>query len=173
MGWTYLTRNSGMTDREFFQREWSSDTVILDCATVNNTFYAATENRRIPGKVTAAVILVRRCRGVYNFGYKDMDENMGPCESKCPERILNLLTETESAFAIEWRARCRNYANSRAKLRQLKPGDVVTLASPMTFGGGMPSSRLTKVVMPRRKNVYMTEHGQYVRFTNLPDYSFS
>ena len=173
MGWYYMGRERGRTDKEFFQGEWSKDIVIHECATVGNTFYAAVENRRLPGKVFAAVVLVRRCRGPYNFGYKDMDESMGPSESRCPARVLARLTPTDNPIAIEWRARCRQYIESRNKVRALKVGDKVTLANSMTFGGGQPSRELTKVKLPGRRDVYRTEHGQYVRFTNLAYYSFS
>jgi hypothetical protein len=45
-----------------------------------------------------------------------MDETMGPVESRCPERILDLLTPTDSEYANEWRARCRAFhAASKAR----------------------------------------------------------
>ena len=54
--------------------------------------------RRDKRTVFAAVCLVRynpRDREGYIFGYKDMDETVGPNESDCPEAILDLLTQTE------------------------------------------------------------------------------
>jgi hypothetical protein len=38
---------------------------------------------------------------------------MGPCESDCPEDILDLLTPTDRPYAIAWRARCRANAAAR------------------------------------------------------------
>ena len=32
---------------------------------------------------------------------------MGPCESECPASILDTLTDTDSEYAVNWRARCR------------------------------------------------------------------
>lgn len=40
--------------------------------------------------------------------YKAETENMGPCEAKCPQRLLMLLEHTANERAIEWRDRCWN-----------------------------------------------------------------
>lgn len=42
----------------------------------------------------------------WNFGYKDMDETVGPCECDCPKSILDLLTPTDNEIANMWRERC-------------------------------------------------------------------
>ena len=44
----------------------------------------------------------------FNFGYKDMEETMGPSYYDCPVSILDLLTPTDNEAAIEWRDKCRN-----------------------------------------------------------------
>lgn len=41
-----------------------------------------------------------------NFGYKIIDETCGPCYYDCPKSILDVLTETDSKYAIEWRKKC-------------------------------------------------------------------
>ena len=43
----------------------------------------------------------------FNFSYKDMSEDMLPYYFDCPIGILNLLSETNSENALEWRRRCR------------------------------------------------------------------
>lgn len=120
MGWTYTYKPKGEPVLDFFIRQgvlrWGDDKPweckVLDSALVRmRTFYAAVEQvHRETGerRVWAAVIL---CNHVpkdlnYNFGYKDMDESVGPCEAECPERILKLLTETEYEYAKDWRQRC-------------------------------------------------------------------
>src|SRR3546814_19605923 len=75
------------------------------------------------GEIFAIVCLVRwnpRAKDGYIFGYKDMDETMGPCEADCPARILDLLTPTDKEYAREWRARC--CANLARRARQLEIG---------------------------------------------------
>ena len=91
------------------------------------TYYAAIKIVR-PDRdreVTALVCLVRynpRDRGGYVFGYKDMDETMGPCEAECPPAILDLLTPTKNAYALAWRERCRTAAARRTAKPRLRNG---------------------------------------------------
>jgi hypothetical protein len=96
MGWTFTHRDNGMTTREFFERELAGGCKILASGMAGSTFYAAVQNPEDatfePGKVWALVILTQRARGYYNFGYKDMDETMGPNEAQCPQRVLDLLS---------------------------------------------------------------------------------
>lgn len=42
-----------------------------------------------------------------NWGYKDVDETMGPNEISFPYTWLDLLTPTDSKYANEWRARVK------------------------------------------------------------------
>lgn len=141
MGWTSMRREKGQTDREFWTHElnWGEPSdrrrEILDCATIANTFYAAVKEHGGPndGKVWALVVRFARVpRSYYNYTYKEMDETVGPFESACPDRILDLLTETDSKYALEWRARCREF-NARPKPRK---GDKVMFAHPMRFTDG-------------------------------------
>lgn len=52
-----------------------------------------------------AVILTERDGS--QWGYKDMDETMGPVESRAPVQILEMLSPTTNHHALEWRERCR------------------------------------------------------------------
>lgn len=54
--------------------------------------------------VFAAVILTQISGG---WGYKDLDETVGPVESRAPAAILDLLSPTTDNWALEWRQRCR------------------------------------------------------------------
>lgn len=56
--------------------------------------------------VVAHVVLTGKEDDYYNFGYKAISEDCGPCECDCPKSILNLLTPTDSKWANEWRERC-------------------------------------------------------------------
>jgi hypothetical protein len=86
----------------------------------------------------------------YNFGYKDMDESMGPYRCEAPLSIIAKCSPLRDTIgpqpeysslrsATEYRARCRAVAASKAKKRSLKPGDVVTLPEPLTFAGSKQS----------------------------------
>lgn len=140
MGWMWMHKPCGMTASEFLIHHsgalrWTDspyDYKVLDSAVVKlKTFYAAVEQvERATGerRVWAAVFLLGFApKAEYNFGYKDMDETCGPCEAECPERILDLLTETEYQYAIDWRARCRAKIAARRARPKLKPGMTIEL----------------------------------------------
>jgi hypothetical protein len=61
---------------------------------------------------------------------------MGPVESECPERILNLLTETDSEYAQNWRARCRARLAERAGKPKVTVGSTIKFAQPLSFTDG-------------------------------------
>lgn len=95
---------------------------VLKSSMVGSTYYAAVETKKVSGerKVWAAIFLT--CGQTKHdgtiWGYKDMDETMGPCESKCPASILALLTPTDSQWANEWRERCRQNMAAAAERRK-------------------------------------------------------
>lgn len=121
-------------DRSFDQRVLRSALVAM-CE-----YYAAVERRFPDGRrsVWAAVFLVRIQSGPFgtSWGYKDMEESMGPYVHRCPLAILDLLTEPLNEHAADWRRHCRTYHGKRARITSLKPGMRIKLASPMRFTDG-------------------------------------
>ena len=98
---------------------------VLKSSMVGSVYYAAVTTEK-PGKETevwAAVFLTcgRTKHDGTIWGYKDMDETVGPCESKCPASILALLTPTDSQWANEWRERCRKNIAAAAERRKNGP----------------------------------------------------
>lgn len=138
MGWTTTYKPKGEPALDFFNRAgvftWSGDSPhthkVLDSALVKfNTFYAAVEQtHKETGErhVWAVVILIRRYpKDIYNFGWKDMSESEGPFASECPERILKLLTPTDSNGANDWRKRCWANIELRKTRKNLPHGTVL------------------------------------------------
>lgn len=80
----------------------------------------------------AAVFLTSREGG--EWGYKNMDETMGPNEAQAPVRLIDLLSPTTSQWAKDWRQKCRD--NAALASRTLKPGDVIRLEQPLRFTDG-------------------------------------
>lgn len=98
---------------------------VLKSAMVGSVYYAAVAIDE-PGKETKVCAAVYLTCGRTNhdgtiWGYKDMDETKGPCESKCPASILALLTPTDSQWANEWRERCRKNIAEAAERRKNGP----------------------------------------------------
>lgn len=63
------------------------------------------------------------------WGYKDVDESMGPCATSCPESYLTFCTAPENQWAYEWRQRI--YAKHAA--RRARPKIVVGMK--LQYGG--------------------------------------
>lgn len=125
MGWLYMQSfddHSGprqYLDAQFtYSRNGVLSRVLRSSLRGGKVYYAAVEMIRpdSPREVFALVCLVdhnpRDSEG-YVFGYKDMDEGMGPVESDCPADILDMLTPTSRPYAIAWRERCRVNADRR------------------------------------------------------------
>jgi hypothetical protein len=165
MGWLYMTSLKGhggprqYLDAQFtYERSDRTSKVLRSALVGMRVYYAAVEQVLLPtGKreVLAAVCLVRynrRDREGYIFGYKDMEESMGPVESACPESILDLLTPTDAQYARQWRARCRDSATAR-RVKAAKPspraGQIIVFDEPLAFADGKSFERLEVIPNPR------------------------
>ena len=166
MGWLFMSRYAmgghetpkAYLDAQFtYERDLpeggTSGLRILDSAIVGlTTYYAAAQVTRdgVGHEVFAIVCLVRwnaRSKDGEHFGYKDMEESMGPCEDDCPERILRLLTSSDNESALQWRRRC--LVNLRLRARKLTEGMRIRLAVPLHFTNGHEGTDFT-VVKHRR-----------------------
>ena len=139
--------------------------VLRSACVGNRVYYAAAQPYALRDgaenakPAVAIVCLVRwnpRAASGEHFGYKDMDETMGPYEADCPESVLALLGSTSSESAIDWRRRCLN--NLALRKRQIADGMVIRLASPMTFTNGYVGDEFT-MEMRGRKLVFVSPAG--------------
>ena len=167
-------------DAQFtFTRLELTSKVLRSALVGMRVYYAAVEhvrhetNERI---VFAAVCLVRynpRDREGYIFGYKDMDETVGPNESDCPEAILDLLTPTKYPYALAWRTRCRQNAAARRALSSKpspRPGQTIVFDQPLSFSDGRSLDRFEVVANPRSHRTMLfraTNSGGLYRITNV------
>jgi hypothetical protein len=93
-------------------------------------------------------------------GYKDMDETMGPYESECPERILQLLTPTTHEHSLAWRQRCWDNIAQRKSFRIAK--GLVFETQPISFVDGIVRSRF-KVFSLKPLRLLCQETGMMCR----------
>ena len=187
MGWLYMQSLGGFSgprqyldDQFTYAREAGQATVLRSSLVKMRTYYAAVELLR-PDREREVVVLVclvrynPRDREGYIFGYKDMDETMGPCEGECPTAILDLLTPTENKYALAWRERCRAAAARRTAKPRLRNGWTLVFDEPVTFTDGASHARLEVVIDPRRpRAVRLRPPGGYglYRIGNLDARSF-
>ena len=134
MGWTssykepgekltaYFIRNGVLSWTTTDKQPWRCE--VLDGGLVSlHEYYAAVQRtHKDTGErsVFAVVILVRHCpkdSHRHNFWWKGMDEGAGPYATRCPRRILNLLTPTDNENALAWREACW----TRIRERELRP----------------------------------------------------
>ena len=128
MGWTgqrAIFYKNGKIDRkaecDYILNSENETTLweVVKSSMRGSTYYAAvkvTDKETGKFEIFAAVFLTSiNNRDYFNFNYKDMDETCGPCERDCPLSILDLLTETESKWANEWRRDCRENHEKRKK----------------------------------------------------------
>lgn len=134
---SYLTQEPHEADGRWFPKM-----EVLKSAMVGSTYYAAVKTTYKDGssKVWAAIFQTKtQCGQYFNFGYKDMDETVGPSECQCPKGILKLLTETDSQWAEEWRVRCWRYnkwKHERKALENLPVGSRIKFINQYDLNNG-------------------------------------
>lgn len=113
MGWTGTHKPYRMKFRDFLRTELFRDEdkeEMLECSIVRrNTAYMAVRIKKT-GEVYGLVVQILFCPNpdvYYNIHYKEVDETMGPYQTACPKKILDLLTPTDNKYAKEWRKACR------------------------------------------------------------------
>lgn len=97
--------------------------------------------------------------GVHGWGYKDMDESVGPYHYDCPLRFLDMVRDSEPVgYAADWRKSVREWHRKRAERPEWVAGQVVA------YGGH--EYRLTAPAGPRRGwNVIRVSDGAAFRMT--------
>lgn len=144
MGWMYTNKLKGLPIKKFFEerfnydhgKEGSGKILICRTHTYARESYMAYQvvDRHGNSKVIALVCLLGfRPHDHYNFGYKDMDENMGPCSYNCPKDILDLLSPTDNDTAKAWRHECLKRVERR---NPVKTGAIIRFKKPIDFKNG-------------------------------------
>ena len=188
MGWlfytdrrvkTYADEKAEITRLCTFETDARKTELVKACK-LGSTWYAAAKVRSLDGSsiedrtyVTdsdgsitfGAVFLTRYDDGCW--GYKDMEESAGPCESRAPLSLLNLLSELKDpdSYAHAWRQRCRDWA----AIPDYAEGDKIKLAFPVTLSDGSTCQFVTATHYRRghqkRRCYRIEETGSLVRLS--------
>jgi hypothetical protein len=186
MGWLFMRSIAPhRTPRDYLDAQFtfSENGVtrrILSSAVVKTrTYYAALEIAKpdVPPDVVGIVCLIKynpRDREDYVFGYKDMDETVGPCAAECPAAILVLLTDTDSEYAREWRDRCREFAARRRSHGPLRNGDRIVFPVPIDFTDRTSHSAFEVSIDRNRPRAIrlLAPNGRLYRISNLKEREF-
>lgn len=187
MGWDYTRREKGQSHLDFFRKEIDCEThkLLSVAGTMLGPVYGALEITH-PGQepfVIGVVFLVHwdHSNLAYNFGYKEISEEMGPCEASCPRKILDRLTSLSVLeergifsgksleFASAWRDRCEQNLEKREALR-LKQGMILRTPKIIKFGrDGRITGDTFLCTNPKRLHfrvVWRNEFSSEVRFTD-------
>lgn len=148
MGWTYVPKKYGQTIKDFFSEQFDSESgKVIACYSKLNVAYIAYETKQ--KEVIAIVCLLHRKNGY--FGYKDMDETMGPFSYDAPAKLLNILTPTTNEWALQWRMKCQENLKKRKNRKKFSVGDTVKFEKPIYFGNGNEEDTFTvKSLKPLR-----------------------
>lgn len=119
MGWTITpgaSRRDIISDRI---RDEESDRLRRHClahAVRGNVLWTVWEITRLPGNETDRYIGcdLLGTDGEKNWGYKDLEESMGPCQVNCPLKFLSLVPQVTNEG---WREQVRrHHARNRQKI---------------------------------------------------------
>jgi hypothetical protein len=183
MGWLYMysldghARPKQYLDAQFtYQRPTVTSRVLRSALLRMKVYYAAVEHVMADDQrdVWAAVCLVKynpRDKEGLVFGYKDISEDMGPCEAECPAAILDLLTPTKSEYANEWRARCRKVIDHPP----LRPGQLIKFEQAVHFNDNSQHQVMEVVAHPLKpRSLLFRPPGtqQFYRIGNIEQHTY-
>lgn len=190
MGWTFYHKPKGIkavdsikngSGREWLEKHFVASSATREAVFIVGKFHDPESKVYVPdadGMVRALLVYaiksVPNASDGYNFGYKDMEESMGPYGCPAPMSIIAQCSELQDPIGPlpEYSSlkNARGYREgsaahaARMKLKRgLKPGNKVTLAAPINYSG-IPQQRFTVEVCRVRgrkgkSTVFRAENG--------------
>jgi hypothetical protein len=196
MGWTYMpSRGRDRAEIVRDQLNWENDTFtdkVLDLAVVGTTVYilvcrtpkaawepSTTYVNEADGSFRwIAVFLTQKARDAYDFGYKDIEESMGPVEARCPRRLIDNASPlrhpdpaVEGNYAARWRQKCLGGSTAKAKRKaDLVPGVSIRLSRVLNFSDGYKGDCFVVEIVKwrgRNRTCFRAPNGGLYRISNL------
>lgn len=184
MGWTSyhaeFYKNGTVDRKKEIDKLWTQaeckkypELNVLKSRMIGSTYYGAIEEKEkgIVKNVFAVVVLTSiNMKDYFNFSYKEMDESAGPYCYDCPKGILDLLTETDNEYAINWRNKCReNIQKKKEKLTKgtLPVGSIIKLKK--YNGEYVILQKMSPMYQFRRAWWYCAESNTYYPLNHIPD----
>jgi len=151
MGWTssYNWNKASDVKRELlsdYAAEPNFEVLAHRSTCYGRHFWMALKNK----KTGRSFVVLFLLGGGFHEGwaYKDVSEDMGPCELDCPIELLDMTDEPTEKYAVAWRARVRAAVAARKGSRTMKyvKGDKVTIYGKVYVVYGI--SKRSYIVMP-------------------------
>jgi len=131
MGWTFGWRSKDELLKHI--RQQYGDRYLVG-RVVGSVYWFVATTPHEPGRFIACYLLSGRGG---DWGYKDIDESMGPCELSCPLAYLDIVPQPPSEYAGPWRERVRAHHAKRKEreraTRAAEPGDTIFLKAGCTI----------------------------------------
>lgn len=188
MGWLSMTRDhmgphptpKKYLDAQFHYHGTDKDGLAYDHKVFASAMHGTTEYyaailRTQPGKdhvIFAAVCMTfwnPKAKDGYIFGYKDMDETMGPNIDNCPAHVLCWLSKTDNTSALDWRARCQ----AKIDKPRLFDGAVIEFASEIRFTDGYKGRSFTVAKDKNRLRFKADDSAAYYSISKVRDRSYT
>jgi len=132
MGWTFPYHTDTKRDliRDLTAPHITEDSVFrtLKSCIRGNVMWALHEGGKVGETRTFIGCYLLAKHGGDTWGYKDMDESMGPCYYNCPISYLDAADEPTEGYAIEWRKKVRELAAVKSS-RKPKVGESWKLSN--------------------------------------------
>lgn len=140
MGWLFT---QGQTRHQLIERcskGWDTDdgakVVALARQAVGNNLWVVFEksppvSEANPVAKRFIILFLMQKDGSYGWGYKDIDESMGPVEVSCPLKFLDMVPEVPEPYGAAWRERVRAY-HARAS-QKFSIGQTITLTNKLCY----------------------------------------
>lgn len=151
MGSTGTHREPGLTDLQFFTREWPDALgeggywKVLAHNSRREAFYAAIEDTRPDSTDRYFILIVRKIwtpRAYENFNYRSMTDSEGPSIDGASLAVINAVPATTDETARKWREKVlRMRAQDKQIRANLKDGATVELPYPLNFADGVEETR--------------------------------
>jgi hypothetical protein len=128
MGWLFLYSMRTRQDlvRHLRRPERFGESVELVQASTRGNHHWYLMRERATGQHWIGLDLMQSSTD--GWGYKDMDETVGPCAVDCPLAYLDAPHAERDGWAAQWRERVREYHAKLTARPELAPGLVVDLA---------------------------------------------
>lgn len=146
MGWTGVytgtltpSEKKAYLDKNFTWERIDKDGIkygmkIIRSQMVGSTYFAAARPYGHENKVFAIVTLTQMNKG--EFMYKEMTEDSGPGDVRCPKSIMDLLDDTDCDYAKSWRKAVYEYHELRHKKNTATFGEILQCKCPHEISWG-------------------------------------